>query len=276
VLLRAGLADRLGARRAGRVTPPPYKPDRDPETGILNPHAIRDYSLALAETVSRALGDREFPIVLGGDCSILLGPMLALRRLGRHGLIYIDGDADFHSPHHNPIMGAASASDVAFATGRGPDVVANIAGLRPLVRDDDVVIFANRDGDTHLRQRSEPLPDDMLVLDRAQVRRLGVDTAMHEAVARMTRPDGPEGYWVHFDADVLDESIMRAVDDPRPGGLSWSEARTAIRIAAGSERALGLQITIYNPDLDGDETSGRGLAATIVHALAADPVAAHR
>jgi arginase len=234
----------------------------------LNPQAIRDYSLALADAVDHVLGEREFPIVLGGDCSILLGPMLALRRLGRYGLIYIDGDADFYAPHHNPIMGAASASDVAFATGRGPDVVANIAGLRPLLRDDDVVIFANRDGDTHLRQRSEPLPDDMLVLDRAQVRRLGVDTAMHEAVAHMTRPDGPEGYWVHFDADVLDESIMRAVDDPRPGGLSWSEARTAIRIAAGSERALGLQITIYNPDLDGDETSGRGLAATIVHALA--------
>jgi hypothetical protein len=64
--------------------------------------------------------------VLGGDCSILLGAMLALRRRGRYGLLYIDGDADFYQPEVNPLSGAASASDLAFATGRGPDVVADI------------------------------------------------------------------------------------------------------------------------------------------------------
>jgi hypothetical protein len=36
-LLDAGLADALGARRAGLVPPPPYDPVRDPETGLLNP-----------------------------------------------------------------------------------------------------------------------------------------------------------------------------------------------------------------------------------------------
>jgi arginase len=267
VLLDAGLADRLRARRAARVPAPPYNPERDPETGILNPAGLREYSIALADAVTEVLKQGEFPIVLGGDCSILLGPMLALRRLGRYGLMYIDGDADFYAPEHNPILGAASASDVAFATGRGPDVVANIEGRRPLVRDEDVVVFANRDGSTHLQQRNEPLPESMLVLDSDQVRRLGVDTAIEEAVGHLTRTDGPAGYWVHFDADALDESIMRAVDDPRPSGLSWSEARTAIRIATHSPHALGLQITIYNPDLDFDGTSGRGLAATIVHAL---------
>lgn len=270
VLLGTGFAERLGARRAARVPAPPYDPERDAETGILNPVGLREYAIALADTVTEALSEGTFPIVLGGDCSILLGPMLALRRLGRYGLMYLDGDADFYAPEHNPILGAASASDVAFVTGRGPDVVANIEGRRPLVRDEDVVVFANRDGAMHLQQRNEPLPESMLVLDSDQVRRLGVDTAMEEAVEHLTRADGPSGYWVHFDADVLDESIMRAVDDPRPGGLSWSEARTALRIATRSPRALGLQITIYNPDLDFDGTSGRGLAATIRHALAED------
>jgi arginase len=267
VLLGAGLAERLGARRAGRVPAPTYNPERDPETNILNPVGLHDYSIALADAVTAVLQQGEFPIVLGGDCSILLGPMLALRRLGRYGLIYIDGDADFYAPERNPILGAASASDVAFATGRGPDVVSDIEGCRPLVRDEDVVIFANRDGTSHLRQRNAPLPDGMLVLDSDRVRRLGTDTAMEEAVGHLTRPDGPAGYWVHFDADVLDESIMRAVDDPRAGGFSWHDARVALRLATSSPNALGLQVTIYNPDLDLDGASGRGLAASIVHAL---------
>ena len=41
---------------------------------------------------------------------IVLGAMLALRRRGRYGLLYVDGDADFYQPEVNPLSGAASAS----------------------------------------------------------------------------------------------------------------------------------------------------------------------
>lgn len=44
----------------------------------------------------------DVPIVLGGDCSILLGNLLALRRRGRHGLLFIDGHADFYQPEAEP------------------------------------------------------------------------------------------------------------------------------------------------------------------------------
>ena len=96
----------------------------------MNPQAIRDYSPRLADAVAAVLDEGEFPVVLGGDCSILLGTMLAVRRRGRYGLMYIDGDADFYQPEVNPLSGAASASDLAFATGRGPDVVADIEACR--------------------------------------------------------------------------------------------------------------------------------------------------
>ena len=46
--------------------------------------------------------------------------MLALRRRGRYGLLYIDGDADFYQPEVSPLGGAASASDLEFATGHSP------------------------------------------------------------------------------------------------------------------------------------------------------------
>jgi arginase len=269
VLLRAGLADGLAARRAGRVAAEGYSPLRDPQTKIMNPRALADYSSVLADAVAAILDGGEFPVVLGGDCSILLGAALALKRRGRYGLLYIDGDADFYQPEVNPLAGAASASDLAFATGRGPGIVCDLEGQRPLVRDDDVVVFASRDAADRERRHCQPLPADMLVLDREQVRRVGAAAAAEQAVMFLTRPDGPEGFWIHIDADVFDETIMRAVDDPRPDGLAWEDLVSAVRPAIACGRAAGLQIAIYNPDFDPDGSNGRGLAATIRNALVA-------
>ena len=69
---------RLSARRAGRVEPPAYDHERDPETLMLNPRGIAAYAVALGAVIDRG----ELPVVLGGDCSILLGNLLALRRRG--------------------------------------------------------------------------------------------------------------------------------------------------------------------------------------------------
>jgi arginase len=236
----------------------------------MNPQAIRDYSPLLADAVTAVLGEGEFPIVLGGDCSILLGTMLALRRRGRYGLLYIDGDADFYQPEVNPLNGAASASDLAFATGFGPDVVTDIEGRRPLVQAEDVVVFACRDAADRERRGCQPLPAGMLVIDRDQVRRAGAGAAARDAVKYLTRQGGPEdGFWIHLDADVLDETIMQAVDDPRPGGLAWDELMSALSTAVRSGHAVGLQVAIYNPGIDAGGTNGRGLAATVREALAA-------
>jgi arginase len=269
VLLGAGLADGLAARRAGRVEAVGYSAERDPETNVMNSRAISGYSSLLADAVAGVLDAAEFPVVLGGDCSILLGAMLALKRRGRYGLLYIDGDADFYQPEVNPLSGAASASDLAFATGRGPDLLAGIEGRGPLVRDDDVAVFACRDAADRERRGCQPLPADLLVVDRDQVRRLGAGSAAREAVKFLTRAGGPEdGFWIHIDADVFDETIMQAVDDPRPDGLAWDEVVLALRMALGSGRAVGLQVAIYNPDIDADGSNGRGLAATVREALA--------
>ena len=56
---------------------------------------------------------------------------------------------------------------------------------------------------------------------------------------------------MHRDADVLDDAVMPAVDYRMPDGLSWEELATILQVAIGSGRAIGLNITIFNPKLDG-------------------------
>jgi hypothetical protein len=73
-----------------------------------------------------------------------------------------------------------------------------------------------------------------------------------DALAYLTRKDGPAGFWIHLDVDVLDDAIMPAVDYRVPDGLSWAELTGVLRVAAASDRALGLDVTIFNPTLDPD------------------------
>src|SRR4029450_8786307 len=78
-LKAAGLLAGLNAVYAGRVEPLPYNPRRDPETLILNPDALRAYSLRLAAAVAGVLQQGKFPLVLGGDWQQILRINLNLR-----------------------------------------------------------------------------------------------------------------------------------------------------------------------------------------------------
>ena len=261
-LLAEGLGERLEARYANRVEPPLYDNRRDPDTMILNPRAIADYSVALADAIGHAVNVDEFPVVLGGDCSIVLGCLLALRRRGRYGLLFLDGHADFYQPEAEP-NGEAASMELALATGRGPVVVTDLEGRRPLVRDEDVVILGRRDAGIAEAYGSQRIEDTAItVIDFAEVRKCGASEAVHRAIEELSRPQ-IAGIWVHLDADVLDDAVMPAVDYRMPGGLSWEELATILQVAIASGRAIGLNITIFNPKLDSDGS----IAAAFVDAL---------
>lgn len=275
-LLDAGLGTALGARRAGLVTPPSYDPTRDAATGLLNPAALRDYALLLADATGEVLDRGEFPIVLGGDCSILLGNLLALSRRGRHGLLFIDGHADFYQPEAEP-NGEAASMDLALATGRGPSIVADLEGRGPLVRDEDVVQLGRRDADEAERAGSQRIEDTTItVIDLQTVRQRGSEVAALDALERLGRPE-LNGFWIHLDCDALDDAVMPAVDYRLPGGLSWAELETVIRTAVTGGDALGLEVTIFNPALDRNGSIAHALVACLVGALGgADPRSAVR
>jgi arginase len=267
-LLGAGLAERLEARHAGRVEPPPYDGRRDPETKLLNPHGLAQYAVALADRLEPLLDAGEFPVVLGGDCSILLGCTLANRRRGRAGLLFLDGHADFYQPEAEP-NGEAASMDLALVTGRGPDLVTNLEGRHPLVRDEDVTLLAHRDtadAQSHGSQRVEE--SGIGVIDLHALRECGASATAKRALQRLTRSD-LAGFWIHLDADVLDDAIMPAVDYRMPGGLQWDELTTILRMAIASGKALGIDVTIFNPKLDKDGSIARRFTQALCEGLKA-------
>jgi arginase len=70
---------------------------RDLETGINDFDMWIDLSNALSRKLGAILERDSFPLVLGGDCSMLVGIFSAFAQRDQEiGLIFLDGHADFH------------------------------------------------------------------------------------------------------------------------------------------------------------------------------------
>lgn len=247
-LREAGLHARLiasGARDAGTVLAPRYRDDLRPGTARLRNHdAIVAYTRSLAVRVGECLERNDAPLVLGGDCSILMGAGLALSRRGRFGFVHLDGHTDFRHPANSDACGALAGEDLAAAVGLHWDSIADIDGRRPYFRREDSVHAGCRADDEHLDEVANALA---LTLTAAQVRERGPERVAAEILEIVDRRS-LAGFWIHLDVDILDPSVMPAVDSPDAGGLFADELGSLVSLLA--PRAVGAQVTVFDPDLD--------------------------
>jgi arginase len=258
-----GFLARIGAEDAGYVVPPRYDVTNwKPGDGIFNRDAIAEYTRRLADRIGGHLDNGDFPVVLGGDCSVLFAPALALRRRGRYGLAYLDGSADFLRHAQTGQTGAAAGASLALLTGRGQPDIADIDGLGPYIADSDIVVLGNRADDEDLPNLAEAG-----ILCRTSPR-IQAEGPASVAAQTLQRFDGLDGFWVHLDADVLDIEVLPAVDAPDPGGLRYAELIDLVRPLLADPRCAGFNLSIYDPDLDPDGRYGRELTDAVVATFA--------
>jgi arginase len=271
-----GLLTRLGARDAGCLTPPRYDAgDWRPGDGVAHAQQIAAYSRALADRIGAILDAGEFPVILGGDCSILLGSGIAMHRLGeaidgRIGLVFVDGHSDFRHPGNASYVGAAAGEDLALVTGRGQADLASIEGRRPYFRDIDVVVLGIRAQDEY-----------RLDLQAAGIITRPVPALRAEGAARSAQWAREQltdcaGYWVHIDVDVLDPAVMPAVDAPSPGGIAFPELELLLAGLVESPHCLGVEVTVFDPDYDPDGEYAAEITSTVAAGLAAAHKVARR
>jgi arginase len=216
----------------------------DSETKVRNARAIRDYSVALAGRIGPLLDEAFFPIVLGGDCSILVGSALALRQRGSFGLLFIDGHSDLLTPETSATGGAAGM-DLALVTGAGPRLLTSIDDLAPYIQPADAVLLGYRCPDPSTPSIAHPV-EPMTAFPLAMIQRHGPQYAAAKALELLQH----KSFWLHLDVDVLDPVWMPAVDSPDPGGMSPGDLLTILRAATQSPNCIGMEITIYDPTLD--------------------------
>jgi len=76
-----------------------------------------------------------------------------------------------------------------------------------------------------------------------------------------------EGFWIHLDVDVLNDKVMPAVDYRLAGGIGYEDLSQLLQILLASGKAVGMNITIFNPKLDPDGSMSHRLLSSIVAGL---------
>lgn len=263
-LLDAGLARALDTDEVIALERPEYRFDAQPGTRIRNGVSIRAFSLQVAGKVTDILRRGRFPVVIGGDCSVLLGGLYGSRVAGGRGLVHVDGHSDFYNPSNYDTsrrLGAVAGMDLALASGRGEDLLTSWPQIgKPLAGDADIVQIGQRDG------RLTGTGITQWTVQRVLAD--GIDASARAVVARL-QTRGLDKVWLHVDLDVLDADVMSAVDSPGSPGFDYEQLSALIRTLCASGRVAGADFAIYDPERDPNARHAEPLVRCIARGIRA-------
>jgi arginase family enzyme len=244
-LRRAGLLDRVGADARVETETRIRVSMRDPTIGVIGAAEVRRACAAIGAAVREAVTEERRALVVGGDCTVLLGVFLGLPRGMR--LWFVDGHADFLNGETSP-TGEAADMDLAILTGHGPPGLLGIAGT--LVDPGSVVLLGHRPDQLSpdIATENARIDPATRALTALEIRKRGARTVGQEVAA------GNPGKqtWLHLDLDVLDEQALPAVTYPQPLGLDWDEFVELVSPLAAADNLVGVSVADFNPDLDPD------------------------
>jgi arginase len=219
---------------------------------------IKETCRHIAELVAEAASADFVPIVLGGDHSVALGTLGGLRDVhGPGGAIWIDAHGDLNSPETSP-SGNVHGMVLAAALGLAGERFRDDGWSLPALAAGRVALVGVRSLDDGERELLKKL--DARVFTMSDVDRLGVETAVREALAHAA---GPGFVHVSLDMDVVDPDVAPGVGTPVRGGLSYREAHLVLELIAESGLASSLDVVEVNPILDRENETGK-LAVELV------------
>jgi arginase len=204
-------------------------------------------------------------LVLGGDCTQIIGMLTAARRYHRHvNLLWFDRDADLNTPASTP-SGRLDGMVLASIIGRGSPELVRFWGEPPLVREPDTLIFG--------LERLDPAEQEFLAhsplrhILAKDVQTAGAPKAAADALVNL-HADTRE-FMLHLDLDVIREEEFAATNMPGSGGLSFAETQTALAEFVKHKNLLGLDVAQYNPDKDADGSGARKIVDLLTEVLSA-------
>ena len=265
VLRQRGLATALarqpGVADAGDLVLPVPVPVRGP-SGLLAEDALVAMIRHVAQAVGAARGRGRFPLLLGGDCPVILGALAALQaERDRAGLLFVDGHEDAWPPRASP-TGEAADCELGLAlrlfdAGLSPQLRAVLPRIDPA----DVAAVGPRDTVELAAAGVASLDGQLGALIRPA--ELTADSYA-AALAGLPPP-----WWLHTDLDVLATAELAAVDYPQPGGLTWDRLTGLTATALATDGCVGWSVCIYNPDLDPGRDGADAIISYITRAITA-------
>jgi len=263
-LRAAGLAAAVEAVDLGDVDARIRDARRDPATGVIGFESVVLACERIRDQVAAVLGSGRRPLVVGGCCTLLPGVMAGAAQRGlAAGLAFVDGHLDFYDGQTSD-TGEAADMPLAILMGHGPDRLVRLGGAAPAVTASTVVAIGPRD-DAARRRLGAVEPSEVELVDGRELR-MGDVAAIGRRTAERLEARG-DGFWLHFDLDVLDQDVLPAVTYPQPGGPGWSDVARLLDPLVRSSDLLGIDVTDFNPDKDPDGRLARRVVDLLVALL---------
>lgn len=233
---------------------------------VLNQEKLKEFSITLHNVILQTLDAGKFPLVLGGDCSILIGIMSGLKASGSFGLFFLDGHADFYQPEKS-VSGEAADMDLAIVCGRGPDVLTNMFNLKPYVLEKNVIHIGQRDWEETREYGSQDIKDsEIKCIDCSTIQKVGIENSL-SLIKSYVDNLNVDSFWIHFDTDVLSDNENPAVDYRLKGGLSFKECQAILKWLCTNQKIAGMTVTIFNPSLDKDGSIAQRITQCVSKAV---------
>jgi arginase len=239
----------------------------DPRRGVLagffNERALLEMVEAAYARVATALQAGRFPLLYGGDCSVLLGAVPALRDVcGTAGLLFVDGHEDATTMEEST-TGEAANMEIALLLGMtGARAPEPLRSRLPALRPESIAMVGQRDANYRAELGVSSIADRVLLHEADELRgdaeRIAADSAAHVS-------SEASGWWLHVDLDVLDGTAFRACgaasDELMLEGLTWTDVTALTRAALRAGGCRGWSIGVYNSDLDPDGRDAQQIVA---------------
>jgi arginase len=227
---------------------------------------VSDYLKEVARRVEAALTAGEWPILVGGECTVTIGAVAGfLRKYEDFGLMYLDGHVDLNTPESSR-SGILDSMGMAHMFGQDGTLeeLGKLGPRFPMLDPAKVVYFG------HNERKMNDIEVD-------QLKRLGSPAYPVTVPEGSVRPLAQEALGVlegrtdafalHFDVDVIRFCDFPIANVPiHNEGLSFDQAMECVEVFAASPRCVGAVITEINPD-HATEELGRRFAAAIAPAL---------
>ena len=245
-LVEALLAAGREVRDDGDLPVQVWRPDREHPLAQ-NSDQVTACLRELTERLEPPLAHGDIVLVLGGNCTIALAVIAALRRVhaGLPGLLYVDRHYDLNTPQ-SIIDGALDWMGLAHALSLPGcvDALADAFGPRPLLEPGQVAWLGVEPRTATDWEREQA---SRLSLRVTSSEALAADPAAAAGDALGYLPPGPLA--IHIDVDVLDftDAPLAESTDGRNTGPTLDQVGEALGVAAQDPRLRALSIGELNP-----------------------------
>lgn len=228
--------------------PQEYEQVGNPKAKYLKP--IVNACTKLAASVEEISSKGDFPLVLGGDHSIVLGTLAGLAASAKKenkkiGVLYVDAHGDFNDTNTSP-TGNIHGECLAASAGLGLPELTNLYFEGQKVDPHNICFVGCRDldpGEKVLMKKAGVTVFTMSDIDRQ---------GFSEIVKKVLKFFETHADWIHvsFDMDVLDPMYAPGTGIPLPGGLTNREALLLMEEMASIGKVKSAEIVEVNPILD--------------------------